>query len=116
MNDSLTNLAILSSVTAKDLKNTYSVIAVDPAKYPNVNFAGAKALIYFMLEQGQAVIQNYTIHGQHPFSVYPNYGANWNGTSPTNSSLDEVFNGMWPKCSGMVDRSSPRSSGWRNNK
>ncbi len=51
-----------------DLRNIYSIIAVDPAKYPDVKFEAAKQLIYFMLTEGQNIIGNYTIDGESLFT------------------------------------------------
>lgn len=72
MKSTLTYLKVASGKTNSDLKNTYSIIAVDPAKHPNVNFDLAKKLIYFMVHEGQNIIGNYTIDGEAVFTKYLN--------------------------------------------
>ncbi|WP_332897247.1 substrate-binding domain-containing protein [Haladaptatus sp. CMSO5] len=53
------------------LKNPYGVIAVNPAKYPDVNYAMAMAYIGFITgPEGQSLIENYTANGEQLF--YPN--------------------------------------------
>ncbi|HMK55477.1 MAG TPA: substrate-binding domain-containing protein [Dissulfurispiraceae bacterium] len=52
------------------LKNQYSVIAVNPARFPKVKYREAMDLIAFVTSrEGQAVIAGYTKHGSHLF--YP---------------------------------------------
>ncbi len=54
------------------LFNPYGVIAVNPAKYPNINYKGAMAFIdYITGEKGQALIKNFGVekYGQPLF--YP---------------------------------------------
>jgi tungstate transport system substrate-binding protein len=70
MRHDLTNLKVLSALQCKDLKNTYSIMAVDPQKHPNVNFGLAEDLIYFMVREGQNIIGNYTIDGEQVFFKY----------------------------------------------
>jgi tungstate transport system substrate-binding protein len=53
------------------LKNPYGVMAVNPAKYPDVNFQAAMAYIGFLTSpQGQSMIENYTANGSQLF--FPN--------------------------------------------
>lgn len=91
MRSTLTNLKVVSSQNLSDLKNTYSVIAVDPMLHPNANFDLAKKFIYFMCQDAQNIIGNYTISGELVFYRYVNYA----GTSPTGSSLDDVYTGTF---------------------
>ena len=52
------------------LKNQYSVIAVNPYRFPNTKYREAMDFIAFLTSnEGQAVISNYTKHGAHLF--YP---------------------------------------------
>ena len=47
------------------LFNPYGVIAVNPARHPDVNYAGATALIDWLASpQGQKMIARYTVDGQ----------------------------------------------------
>jgi len=47
---------------SEDMKNTYSLIAVNPDKNPGVNVKGAQAWIDFMLsDQARAMISDYGI-------------------------------------------------------
>lgn len=61
------------------LRNPYGVIAVNPAKYPKVNYAMAMAYIGFVTSpKGQEIIKNYTKGGEQLFfpnalSEEPNY-------------------------------------------
>jgi tungstate transport system substrate-binding protein len=91
MRSTLTNLKVVSGLELNDLKNTYSVIAVDPMLHPNANFDLAKKFIYFMCQDAQNIIGNYTINGELVFYKHVNY----NGTSPTFSSLDDVYTGIF---------------------
>ena len=51
------------------LYNPYGVIAVDPARYPDVNYRGAMALIAWLTSpRGQALIAGYRIRGQRLFT------------------------------------------------
>lgn len=53
------------------LMNPYGVIAVNPAKYPSVNYSMAMAYIGFVTSpRGQEVIGNYTVKGEQLF--FPN--------------------------------------------
>jgi tungstate transport system substrate-binding protein len=87
----LGNLEIVSNLTVPSLKNIYSVIAVDPNVVPTANFALARRFIYWMATGGENVIANYVINGTHVFTPYLNY----NGTSPSGSPLDDVYNGTF---------------------
>jgi tungstate transport system substrate-binding protein len=91
MKDGLTSLEVVSTKSAPDLKNTYSVIAVDPQLHPNVNFDLARKFIYFMCRDAQNIIGNYTIAGELLFHKYVNYA----GTSPSGSPLDDVYTGTF---------------------
>jgi tungstate transport system substrate-binding protein len=92
MENSLPNLKVVSAENLTDLKNTYSVIAVDPALHPNVNFNLAKKFIYFMCEQAQNIIGNDEINGQHLYHCYVNYPPS---LSPSSSPLDDVYTGTF---------------------
>jgi tungstate transport system substrate-binding protein len=51
------------------LNNPYSVIAVNPARHPHVNHAGAQALIQWLTSpKGQALIGGFTLHGAQAFA------------------------------------------------
>ncbi|RBI60504.1 molybdenum transporter [halophilic archaeon] len=53
------------------LKNPYGVMAVNPAKYSDVNYQAAMAYIGFLTSPlGQSMIKNYTANGQQLF--FPN--------------------------------------------
>jgi tungstate transport system substrate-binding protein len=53
------------------LKNPYGVMAVNPAKYDDVNYQAAMAYIGFLTSpQGQSMIENYTANGSQLF--FPN--------------------------------------------
>ncbi|MFC6990445.1 substrate-binding domain-containing protein [Haladaptatus sp. GCM10025707] len=53
------------------LKNPYGVMAVNPAKYEDVNYQAAMAYIGFLTSpQGQSMIENYTANGSQLF--FPN--------------------------------------------
>ncbi|MDG5778818.1 substrate-binding domain-containing protein [Haloarculaceae archaeon H-GB1-1] len=53
------------------LKNPYGVMAVNPAKYSDVNYQAAMAYIGFLTSpQGQSMIENYTANGSQLF--FPN--------------------------------------------
>ncbi|MFD1587527.1 substrate-binding domain-containing protein [Halorientalis brevis] len=53
------------------LKNPYGVMAVNPAKYENVNYQAAMAYIGFLTSpKGQSMIENYTANGSQLF--FPN--------------------------------------------
>jgi tungstate transport system substrate-binding protein len=53
------------------LKNPYGVMAVNPAKYDNVNYQAAMAYIGFLTSpQAQTMIENYTANGSQLF--FPN--------------------------------------------
>lgn len=50
------------------LKNPYGIIAVNPDRYPDINFTGALALIeWITARQGQALIRDFRIHGEPAF-------------------------------------------------
>ncbi|MEW5820017.1 MAG: substrate-binding domain-containing protein [Cyanobacteriota bacterium] len=52
------------------LKNYYGIIAVNPERYKNINFDGAKLFIDFITsDEGQTIINNFKIKGQQLF--YP---------------------------------------------
>jgi tungstate transport system substrate-binding protein len=51
------------------LFNPYGIIAVNPKKYPDTNYAGAQALIAWITsDKGQNLIKNYTIAGTQLFT------------------------------------------------
>ncbi len=51
------------------LFNPYGVIAVNPARYPDINYAGATHLISWLTSsRGQELIGDFTISGQHLFT------------------------------------------------
>lgn len=55
----------------KVLFNPYGIISVNPAKWPNVNIEGAKALIDWITgSRGQALIAAYKIGGEQCFYLY----------------------------------------------
>lgn len=62
------------------LKNPYGVMAVNPAKYGDVNYQAAMAYIGFLTSlQGQSMIENYTANGSQLFfpnaiAEEPNFG------------------------------------------
>jgi len=57
----------------KDLFNPYGIIAVNPAKHPNANYALARKFIDFVTgEQGQNIIKDFKINGQQAF--FPSAG------------------------------------------
>jgi tungstate transport system substrate-binding protein len=62
------------------LKNPYGVMAVNPAKYDDVNYQAAMAYIGFLTSpEGQTMIENYTANGSQLFfpnaiSEEPNFG------------------------------------------
>ena len=56
---------------AEELFNQYGIIAVNPQRLPHVNYAGARALIDWLLgEQGQAAIGAYQVEQKQLF--FPN--------------------------------------------
>jgi len=71
MRSGLSDLKVVSALQCKDLKNTYSIMAVDPQKHPNVSFGLAEDLIFFMVGEGQNIIGNYTIDGEQVFFKSP---------------------------------------------
>jgi hypothetical protein len=112
MRSTLTNLMVVSTLKIALLKNIYSVIAVDPTKVPSANFNLAKEFIYWMATGGESVVKNYTIDGVQVFTPYLNY----TGTSPSGSSLDDVYNGTFGSNLGnpsayLVLVASPTSCG-----
>jgi len=51
------------------LYNPYSIMAVNPKRHPDINYSGASALIRWITShQGQQIIGNYAIAGQHLFT------------------------------------------------
>lgn len=53
----------------KRLYNPYGIIAVNPDRYPQVNYQGAMALIGWITSaDGQAMIRDFQIHGEKLFS------------------------------------------------
>lgn len=51
--------------------NPYGVITVNPAKWPKTNYAGAKALMEFLVSpKGRAMIDAYKIGGEQCFYAY----------------------------------------------
>ena len=53
-----------------ELRNPYGIIAVNPARYPDVSHADAQRLIdWFNSEQAHALIAGYTVDGEQLF--YP---------------------------------------------
>lgn len=110
MRSGLTGLKVVSNLTCPALKNIYSVIAVDPMVVPSANFDLARKFIYFMATEGENILGNYTIDGEQVFNRYLNY----TGTSPTGSSLDDVYNGTFGtnlSTPGFMPVSSPAASG-----
>ncbi|MBT6098848.1 MAG: sulfate transporter, partial [Marinovum sp.] len=64
------NLEVLIEGDAR-LFNQYGVIAVNPARHPRVNAAGAKAFVNWITgPQGQAAIGGYNLDGKALF--FPN--------------------------------------------
>ncbi len=52
----------------KKMLNPYGVIAVNPAKYPDINYKGAKQLIdYLISAEGQKKIASFKIEGEQLF-------------------------------------------------
>lgn len=50
------------------LMNSYGIIAVNPAKYPSVNYSRAMAYIGFLTSvEGQKIIENYKVNGEQLF-------------------------------------------------
>lgn len=48
--------------------NPYGIIAVNPAKYPDINYTGAMALITFITSpEGQNLIDSFTVNGEQLF-------------------------------------------------
>lgn len=62
---------------ASDLKNEYSVIAVDPDQFQerSINYDGAMKFIKFMVSDGLRIIENYTIDGEPVFTPSLNISA-----------------------------------------
>lgn len=110
MRSGLTDLKVVSNLTCPGFKNIYSVIAVDPTVVSSANFQLARKFIYFMATEGENIVGNYTIDGEQVFNRYLNY----TGTSPTGSSLDDVYNGTFGMnlaTPGFMPVSSPAASG-----
>jgi len=56
----------------EDLRNPYSVIAVNPARHPGVRHAAATKFIDFLTSaQARRLIGDFDIHGQRPFHPWP---------------------------------------------
>jgi len=100
MRSGLINLKVVSSLKCKDLKNTYSVMAVDPEKHPTVNFDLAREIIYFMIREGQNIIGNYTIDGEQVFykSVKPDCFCSSSLCPICNGTLNLVSYSNSPPC------------------
>jgi tungstate transport system substrate-binding protein len=50
------------------LANPYGIIAVNPNRYPDINYKGAMALIAWVTSpEGQAIIRDFNVHGQALF-------------------------------------------------
>jgi tungstate transport system substrate-binding protein len=84
--DGLINLKILVG-EHKDLLNVYSVMAVSPTAYPELNFSGAVDLIKFLVSnEGQNLIGNFGVsnYGQQLF--YPAVQLLKENTDPTIAS------------------------------
>jgi tungstate transport system substrate-binding protein len=65
-----TSLRILSQGDPV-LFNPYGIITVSPAKWPTINYAGAKALMDWITgPEGQALIASYKIGGEQCFYLY----------------------------------------------
>ncbi len=66
------NLAVVFE-GAEELLNPYSVLAVNPARYPGINYMEAMTFIAWLTSpEGQALIGSYTRHGEilfHPTAV-----------------------------------------------
>ncbi len=61
------DMALLSEGDNK-LSNPYGIIAVNPAKHPDTNYADAKKLIDWVSSQaGQELIRDYRLHGEPLF-------------------------------------------------
>jgi len=57
------------------LFNPYGIIAVNPVRFPDINYAGAQALINWVTSPtGQRLIGNYTISGTQSFTPSANSG------------------------------------------
>lgn len=52
-----------------ELKNPYGIVAVNPERYPNVNYPAAQRFIDWLIDpdQGQYFIENYRINGEQLF-------------------------------------------------
>lgn len=70
-----TNLELMSGFNDENLRNIYSVICVDPDKFAEnaIKFDLAKKFIYFMLTDGQEIMENFKIDGESVFTPYKNY-------------------------------------------
>ena len=57
----------------EQLFNPYGIIAVNPAKYPDINYAGARALIQWITSaKGQQLIGNFKLRGEPLFTPMAN--------------------------------------------
>lgn len=60
---------VIVSQGDKKLFNPYGIIAVNPKRYPDINYAGAQSLIrWITAPAGQKVIGSYTLSGDHLFT------------------------------------------------
>jgi tungstate transport system substrate-binding protein len=60
---------VILSQGDKRLHNPYGIIAVSPARYPDINHAGAESLIRWITSSaGQQRIGNFTLSGDHLFT------------------------------------------------
>lgn len=102
------NLSGLLNITAQasDLKNTYSIMAVDPDKFEEnvINFEGAMKLIHFMITDGLKIIEDYKIDGEQVFTVSLVIS---NSTCTCGSHKCEVENGVLQE---YVDNNTPKPS------
>ncbi len=61
------DLKLLSEGDSR-LRNPYGIIAVNPKKYPDIHYAGARALIdWVSSEEGQQRIRDYKVNGKQLF-------------------------------------------------
>ena len=59
----------LLATGARHLLNTYGIIAVNPARFPDLNYVGATKLMdWFSSTDGQTIIANFTIDGEPLFN------------------------------------------------
>lgn len=84
------SLEILSEGDAI-LLNPYGVVAINPEKYPNVNFKMAKAFIYFLISpEGQKIVSEFRKDGEALFK--PLFGKCTDTTGcPTQAEEQEIY-------------------------